>query len=54
MRYIILLLLCSQLGMNTIQALELEQRYIIRDILETHERVCMLELKVVILEGVKR
>jgi len=53
MRYILFLLLTTQLGADNIQLLEMEQRLLVSEILETHERLCMVELKLEILRGVR-
>jgi hypothetical protein len=53
MKYILFLLLTTQLGADNIQLLEMEQRLIIAEILVTHDRLCMMEMKIEILEGLK-
>lgn len=53
MKYILFLLLTTQLGADNIQLLEMEQRLLVSEIIETHERLCMIELKLEILRGVR-
>ena len=53
MKYILFLLLTTQLGADNIQLLEMEQRLLVSEILETHDRLCMLEIKIELLEAVK-
>ena len=53
MKLLLFLLMATQLGADNIQLLEMEQRLLVSEILETHDRLCMLEIKIELLEAVK-
>jgi hypothetical protein len=53
MKYILFLLLTTQLGADNIQLLEMEQRLLVSEILVTHDRLCMIEMKLQLLEDMR-
>jgi hypothetical protein len=53
LKILILLLLATPLGLDTYRELEIEQHRIISEIIELHQDLCMVEMKIKLLGDLK-